>query len=117
MMKIPLALANAVTESFPTLVCALSEFLRIRRTQATGGSNSTAVGGPPAVFPAVAPPTVVEAGIAIAEEGVSPLALPFWLFSLEADSKVDAVESAARTLVEVDGLLIVDGIRGDRDGA
>ena len=42
----PLARAKAATASFPTLLEEGSVFLRIRRTQATGGSNSTAEGGP-----------------------------------------------------------------------
>ena len=45
-MKMPLARAKAATASFPTLLEEGSVFLRIRRTQATGGSNSTAEGGP-----------------------------------------------------------------------
>lgn len=45
-MKIPVDLANAAEASFPTLVEAGKLFLRIRRTQARGGSNSTAEGGP-----------------------------------------------------------------------
>lgn len=46
MIKIPLARAKAATASFPTLLDDGSVFLRIRRTHATGGSNSTADGGP-----------------------------------------------------------------------
>lgn len=46
-MKMPLARAKAAEASFPTLVDEGSEFFRIRRTQASGGSNSMAEGGPP----------------------------------------------------------------------
>ena len=45
-MKIPLALAKAADASLPTLVDAGRLFFRMRRTQAKGGSNSTADGGP-----------------------------------------------------------------------
>jgi hypothetical protein len=44
-MKIPLALANAAEASLPTLVDDGKVCFRIRRTQAKGGSNSTAAGG------------------------------------------------------------------------
>jgi hypothetical protein len=44
MMKMPEARAKAAEASFPTLVEAGSAFLRIRRMQASGGSNSTAEG-------------------------------------------------------------------------
>jgi len=46
MMKIPLARAKAAEASLPTLVDEGREFFKIRRTQAKGGSNSTADGGP-----------------------------------------------------------------------
>lgn len=39
-------LAKAAEASFPTLVDEGKVFLRMRRTQASGGSNSTADGGP-----------------------------------------------------------------------
>lgn len=44
-MKMPHARANAVEASLPTLVELGRECLRIRRTQANGGSNSMADGG------------------------------------------------------------------------
>ena len=44
MIKIPADRAKAAEASLPTLVDAGRVFLRIRRTQANGGSNSTAVG-------------------------------------------------------------------------
>jgi len=43
-MKIPQARANAADASFPTLVDDGSVFFKILRTQAKGGSNSTADG-------------------------------------------------------------------------
>lgn len=46
MIKIPLARAKAATASLPTLLDDGRVFLRIRLTHATGGSNSTADGGP-----------------------------------------------------------------------
>lgn len=46
MIKIPLALANAAEASFPTFVEDGRLVLRIRRTQARGGSNSTAEADP-----------------------------------------------------------------------
>ena len=42
-MKMPHALANAEEASLPTLVLEGKQALRIRRTQAKGGSNSMAV--------------------------------------------------------------------------
>ena len=42
-MKMPHALANAEEASLPTLVLDGKQALRIRRTQAKGGSNSMAV--------------------------------------------------------------------------
>lgn len=42
MTKMPQARAKALDASFPTLVEDGSECLRIRRTQAKGGSNSSA---------------------------------------------------------------------------
>jgi hypothetical protein len=44
MIKIPEARAKAADASLPTLVEAGSAFLRMRRMQANGGSNSTAEG-------------------------------------------------------------------------
>ena len=44
MIKMPLARAKAATASFPTLLDEGNVFFRIRRTHATGGSNSTAEG-------------------------------------------------------------------------
>lgn len=46
MIKMPLARAKAADASLPTLVEEGKVCLRIRRTQASGGSNSTAEGGP-----------------------------------------------------------------------
>lgn len=46
MIKIPVDLAKAAEASFPTFVDEGRLFLRIRRTQARGGSNSTADDGP-----------------------------------------------------------------------
>lgn len=43
-MKMPADRAKAADASLPTLVDAGSVVLRIRRTQAKGGSNSTAAG-------------------------------------------------------------------------
>lgn len=45
MIKIPQARAKAAEASLPTLVDEGKLFLRMRRTQASGGSNSTAEGG------------------------------------------------------------------------
>ena len=44
MMKIPADLANAAEASFPTLVDPGNVVFKMRRTQAKGGSNSTAEG-------------------------------------------------------------------------
>jgi len=44
MIKIPALRAKAVEASFPTFVDAGRVFFKMRRTQARGGSNSTAVG-------------------------------------------------------------------------
>lgn len=46
MIKMPLARAKAADASLPTLVEEGKVCLRIRRTHASGGSNSTADGGP-----------------------------------------------------------------------
>jgi hypothetical protein len=46
-IKIPADRAKAAEASLPTLVDAGSVFFRIRRTHASGGSNSTAVGSAP----------------------------------------------------------------------
>lgn len=46
MIKMPLARAKAAEASLPTLVEEGKVCLRIRRTHARGGSNSTAEGGP-----------------------------------------------------------------------
>jgi hypothetical protein len=46
MIKMPLARAKAADASLPTLVEEGKVCLRIRRTHASGGSNSTAEGGP-----------------------------------------------------------------------
>lgn len=96
-MKMPVARANAVTESLPTLVCACSVFLRIRRIQAAGGSNSTAEGWAAGV-PLV---PVVEDGVLIepvAEEaaGVAALLSLGW-FSFDAAPGDASVETAAVT--------------------
>ena len=71
MMKIPLARAKAATASFPTLLEDGSVFLRIRRTHATGGSNSTADGGPDLVALLVAVGVVAVAADGVAAEGVA----------------------------------------------
>lgn len=109
-MKIPLARAKAVTESLPTLVCECRVFLRIRRTHATGGSNSTADGGDDAAAaaPAVAvldaaaslaAPVVGADALAVAVAPVVLAAtgalLPVGRFSLEADFGEAAVASVA----------------------
>ena len=55
MINIPLALAKAADASFPTFVLDGKLCLRIRRTHARGGSNSTAEGGPLLVGAAALP--------------------------------------------------------------
>lgn len=45
MIKMPQARAKAAEASLPTLVEDGNVFLRMRRTHASGGSNSTAEGG------------------------------------------------------------------------
>lgn len=73
----PEALAKAALASFPTLVDPGRQVLRIRRTQARGGSNSTAVGNspPPVVLVVVVDgraTTAVEADDATAGAEASP---------------------------------------------
>ena len=82
------ARAKAATASFPTLLEEGSVFLRIRRTQATGGSNSTAEGGP---FEEAA---AGVAGVGSAEAGVLGLS-----FSLEADGVACSALSSVSVLV------------------
>ena len=107
MIKMPLARAKAVTESFPTLVCELRVFFKMRRTQATGGSNSTAEGRP--VVAAVA------AGAGLVVVVVAELSALGW-FSLEADdsaavSAAGAGAAAATAGVSVSaGVLILEGL-------
>jgi hypothetical protein len=59
MIKIPLARAKAATASLPTLLDEGSVFFKIRRTHATGGSNSTAEGGATVVVVVVVATVVV----------------------------------------------------------
>ena len=73
-MKIPLARAKAATASLPTLLVEGSVVLRIRRTHATGGSNSTADGGPDEdLFAGVG--VAVVCGVAAAGTSLSAAAL------------------------------------------
>jgi hypothetical protein len=67
MMKIPADRAKAADASLPTLVDAGNVVLRIRRTQAKGGSNSTAVG--------MALGAAVAAVVPAAAEDDSPVAV------------------------------------------
>lgn len=108
-MKIPLALAKAVTESFPTLVCEWRVCFRIRLTHATGGSNSTADGGA-----AVAAAVGVDAVAVLASEGASgaddDAVVAFALLSLawfSLEAAVDGDPADAAVVVAAASVLVL----------
>jgi hypothetical protein len=81
-------------------VCLFNVFFNIRRTHATGGSNSTADGGPPPVEAAD-----FDVGVVVVPEA----ALPVGWFSFDED--VSGVVAVAAAATAADGTLL-DGDDG-----
>ena len=116
MMKIPLARAKAATASFPTLLEEGSVFLRIRRTQATGGSNSTAEGGGPFLAAATATTAVVATATAGAVVEASCAAATGVLGLLEAVVSFGVAEDVSASPV-LSVLVSVSAFSGSLDVA
>lgn len=93
-MKMPQARAKAADASLPTLVDEGRLFLRMRRTQARGGSNSTADGGG-----GVATDLSVEAAVVGAAEAAGADAAATAVVSVASIAVVASVASVGSLMV------------------